>query len=189
MKSIVWRICSLLSVLAILAVLLYGSNRLLDVTESGAPILARPDAGKRLLISMEGFRFAQTEEGRVPWRMSASNADLYENKEARLKNIEIVFTTPEGKRAALIGEQGTLDTRNGDARIRRGSRDVRIVSSEGYLMTTDSLAWKAGQREVTTPDAFKVLGRDIYFEGKGFSAEVDMRKLSVDSNVKAILQE
>jgi hypothetical protein len=42
---------------------------------------------------------------------------------------------------------------------------------------------------VTTQDPFKVLGKEIYLEGKGLSADVDLRKMLVKSNVKAVLQE
>jgi len=90
---------------------------------------------------------------------------------------------------ALIGENGVMDTTSGNATIRRGAREVRVVTSDGYLMTTNSLFWKADERLVRTPDPFKVLGKEIYLEGKGFSAEVDMRKVVVDRDVKAVLQE
>jgi hypothetical protein len=56
-------------------------------------------------------------------------------------------------------------------------------------MTTNSLFWKAKERVIGTEEPFKVLGREIYLEGKGFSADVDMRKILVNSNVKAVLQE
>jgi len=36
-----------------------------------------------------------------------------------------------------------MDTLNGNATIRRGLREVRIITSDGYLMTTDTLHWKA----------------------------------------------
>ena len=82
------------------------------------PSLFRPAAGPRLFMSMEGFRFAQSENGRVVWRMKAGSADLYENKEAQLTDLEITFTTPDSREAALIGETGTMDTVTGNASIR-----------------------------------------------------------------------
>jgi hypothetical protein len=82
-----------------------------------------------------------------------------------------------------------MDTLNGNATIHRGAREVRIITSDGYLMTTNTLFWKADDRVVKTPDAFKVLGKEIYLEGKGLSADVDLRKMLVESNVKAVLQE
>ena len=38
--------------------------------------------------------------------MHARNADLYENKEAQLKDLEITFIAPDNKEAALLGETG-----------------------------------------------------------------------------------
>jgi len=168
---------------------LYGSYRLIREADFSAPALFQPAPARRVLISMEGFRFAQTEGGRVSWRLNASRTELFENREARLKDVELQFLEPDGRTVRLIGESGVMDTVKGNATIRRGVREVRIITSEGYLMTTNSLFWKARERVVTSPDPFKVLGKEIYLEGKGFSANVDMRKMLVESNVKAVLQE
>lgn len=183
------RFFAVLSVLIVLAAFLYGSYLFLRDADITMPSLFGPAPGKRLFISMDGFRLTQSEEGRVSLRMSAKAADLFENKEARLKEIELVFNNPDGRTAALIGETGTMDMASGNGAIRRGVREVRIVTSDGYLMTTDSLIWKAKERVIKTGEPFKVLGREIYLEGKGLSADVDMRKMLVDSNVKAVLQE
>jgi len=183
------RFFSVLALFGVLAAALYSSYRLLRDAGFSVPALYRPAESKRLLISMDGFRFSQTEGGKVSWRMNSSRTDLFEDREARLNKVEIQFLEPDGRKVTLIGETGVMDTVKGNATIRRGAREVRIITSDGYLMTTDSLFWRANDRVVTTTDPFKVLGRDIYFEGKGFSADVDMRKMLVNSNVKAVLQE
>jgi hypothetical protein len=121
--------------------------------------------------------------------MDARNADLYENKEAQLQDIKIVFKSPENKESTILGETGTLDTTSGNASIRRVTREVRVITSDGYLLTSDSLFWKAGERVVWTADPFKLLGSEIYLEGTGISANVDMRTIMVKNDVKAVLQE
>jgi len=168
---------------------LFGAYVLLTRTEMAMPPFLRPAPGPRLFMSMEGFRFSQSEDGHVAWRVRARNADLYESKEAKLKDLEITFTTPDNKEAALIGEQGVLDTVSGNGSVTSINHEVRVVSSDGYLLTTNSLFWKARERQVVTPDPFKLLGTEIYLEGKGLSANVDMRTIVVNSNVKAVLQE
>jgi LPS export ABC transporter protein LptC len=183
------RFFSVLALFCVLAGGLYGSYRLLRDVDFSIPSLLRPAPGKRLLISMDGFRFSQTEGGRVSTRINASRTDLFENREAHLKDVELQFIEPDGRKVVLIGETGIMDTVKGNATIRRGAREVRIITSDGYLMTTNSLFWRASDRVVTTSDPFKVLGKEIYLEGKGFSADVDMRKILVQSNVKAVLQE
>jgi LPS export ABC transporter protein LptC len=188
MKVIV-RFFKILAVLLILSALLYSGYVLLRGADITMPTLFNPVPGERLLMSMEGFRFAQSENGRVSWRMNARSANLYASKEAQLKDIEIVFITPDKKEAALIGDVGIMDTVTGNASVRRDSHEVRVVTSDGYLLTTDSLTWKASDRLVLTPDPFKVLGSEIYLEGRGLTANLDMRMIVVNNNVKAVLQE
>jgi LPS export ABC transporter protein LptC len=175
------------AVLAI-AVVLYGGYLWLRGTELAMPSLFQP-RGARLLMSMEGFRFSESENGRISWRMNARTADLYENKEARLKDMEITFLAPDQREGKLLGESGTMDTITGNAEIRGGSREVRVVTSDGYLLTTNSLFWNADERLVRTPDPFKLLGTELYLEGKGITANLDMHSIVVGGNVKAVLQE
>jgi len=167
----------------------FGSYLLLRGTEIIMPSLFHPASGPRLIMSMDGFRYTQSENGRVTWRMDARSADIYENKEAKLQDIKIVFKNSENKDATVLGETGTMDTTNGNASLRRVTREVRVISSDGYLLTSDSLAWKAGERIVWTADPFKLLGREIYLEGTGISANVDLRDIMVKNDVKAVLQE
>ncbi len=178
-----------LSAALVLMAAVYGTYLILSQTNMTMPSLMHPAPTSRLFMSMEGFRFSQSENGRVVWRMKARNADLYESKEAKLKDLEITYLTPDNKEAALIGDSGTLDTVSGNASVSRVDHEVRVVSGDGYLVTTNSLFWKARERQVVTPDPFKLLGSEIYLEGKGLSADVDIRKIVVDSNVKAVLQE
>lgn len=140
-------------------------------------------------MSMEGFGFTQSVQGKVSSKMTARTADLYENKETRLQELKIEFNSPDNKKATLLGETGTMDTATGNGSIHSGARSVRVMTSDGYLLTTNSLVWNAGKRIVRTADPFKLLGREIYLEGRGFSADVNMGTMKVDSNVKAVLQE
>ncbi len=178
-----------LGVFLVLIASLYGAYALLRVTDLAMPTLFQPASGARLLMSMEGFRFIETEDGRVSWRMSAGSAELYDSKEAQLKNVEITFAAPDKGEARLLGEVATLDTDTGDASLRRGVREVRLITSEGYLLTADSLSWQADQRIVRTTDPFKLLGRELYLEGQGLSGDANMLTIEVDQHVKAVLQE
>lgn len=182
-------IITVLGAVIVLSAALYGAYALLRGTDLTTPTLFQPESGTRLLMSMEGFRFVETENGRVSWRMTALSADLYESKEAQLKNVEITFIAPNSREAWLLGEAATLDTDTGDVAIRRGVREVRIVTSEGYLLTTDSLFWQAGNRIVRTTGPFKLLGSELYLEGRGLSGNADMLTIEVDKHVKAVLQE
>jgi LPS export ABC transporter protein LptC len=179
----------LLSVLGVLATLLYGSYRLLRDTNLAVPSLFRPVQAKRVLIDMDGYRMVQTENGRTAWSITARTAELFDTRDAVLRDLEIVLYYPDGRTAALLADEGSMNTVSGDASVQRGAREVRIVTSDGYLMTTDFLLWKAVNRVVRTTSSFRVLGKEIFLEGVGMTANADLRKVVVEKNVKAILQE
>ena len=183
------KIFTILSVLFLFSAVIYGGYLLFRGSDAPVSTPVQPAPGERLLISMDGFRFAQSHDGKVVWRMLAQNADLYGNKEAQLKEIEIFFNNPNDRDATLLGETGTMYTITGNASIHRGAKEVRIMTSDGYLLTTDSLFWKAGGRLVWTEGPFKMLGSEIYLEGVGLSANVDLHSVVVKNNVKAVLQE
>ena len=180
----------LLLIFLILGVIVYSGYQFIRGTkEITVPSLLKPQLGVRMLMSMEGFRFAQSENGVISWTMNARNAELYENKEAQLSDVEIDFKNPNGKEATLFGDSGTMDTTSGNASIHRVSQDVRIATTDDYLLTTSSLFWKAGERLVWTPDPFKLLGIKLFLEGVGITANVDLHTVAVKDNVKAVLQE
>lgn len=162
---------------------------ILRVKEIRMPALFRPEPGVRLLMSMEGFRFSRSENGRIAWRMQAGFADLYENREAQLKDIKIIVNQPGRGEAVLLGDSGTMDTQSGNAVVKGGEQEVRVVTSDGYLLTTNSIEWNARLRKVKTSEPFKLLGREIYLEGRGITADIDSGTLEVKDNVKAVLQE
>jgi LPS export ABC transporter protein LptC len=189
MKHAIFRFLIVFFVLTSVSAVLYMSYRALRDTNLNVPSLFPSSAEGKPVISMSGFRLVESEAGRVAWSVEAKRADLLDNKEALLSEVEAVFHNPDGKTAALIGESGTIDTKSGNASVRGDGKDVRIVTSDGYLMTTDVLSWNAARRTVWTKDPFRVLGREIYVEGKGMRADVDLQELKVEGNVKAILQE
>ncbi len=186
----VTRIFTTLALFLVLAAAFYGGYLLLRGRDLAVPSIFQPAGGVRLLLSMDGFQFTQSANGKTAWRMFAKNAELYANKEAQLKEVEITFNSPDDSRSAkLLGETATMDTATGNSSVRRGATEVRIVTSDGYLLTTNSLFWKAGDRLVWTPEPFKLLGSEIYLEGVGLTAYADMRSLVVKNHVKAVLQE
>jgi LPS export ABC transporter protein LptC len=189
MFSAVLRSVFLFLVLGVLATLLYGSYWVLQDTSLAIPSLFKPVQSRRVLIDMEGYRMLQSENGRAAWSITARTAELFDSREALLRDLEAVLYYPDGRTAALLAAEGTMNTVSGDATVRRGTQEVRIVTSDGYLMTTDVLLWKAVDRVVRTTSSFRVLGKEIFLEGVGMTADVDLRKVVVEKNVKAILQE
>ena len=186
--TVIRTVSKVFAALLVAGACIYGGYLLIRGAELVIPALLPPAPGPRLIISMEKFTLTQSENGRAAWVVNASNADLYESKEAKLEDVRVDFKNPDSREATMLGDLGTMDTGSGNASLRRNTQDVRIVTSDGYLLTTSSLFWKAGERQVWTSDPFKLLGSEIYLEGVGITADVDMSRIAVKNNVKAVLQ-
>jgi len=180
---------SLLVLLVIVLLAMQVSNILVRKVDISITSLFRPASASRLLMSMDGFLYEQLTRDAVPWQMQARHADLYENREALLQTVEIVLDTENKQRVTLTGDEGTLNTANGNASIKRLEHDVRLVTSDGYLLTTPSLRWVSAEHVIKTNDPFKLLGSNIYLEGKGLTASTGLHAMTVNEHVKAILQE
>jgi LPS export ABC transporter protein LptC len=173
-----------------IALLVTGSYFILKESEQiSVPVLLQPTSGNRQLMNMDTFRFVRSEKGLVTVRLDAAKAELYDNKEAHLMDVEILFVDSDTREAKITGDSGNMDTTTGNASLRRVARDVKIITSDDYLLTTASLFWKAGERIVRTADPFKLIGNEIYLEGVGLTANADLGTLAVKDNVKAVLQE
>jgi LPS export ABC transporter protein LptC len=171
--------------------LCFGAFILVQERERVAPALFHPVRSEHVLMSMKGFRIARSERGAVSWIMNARDADLLDNKKSRLNEVDIhYFAGSSGAEATLTSDAGQVDTMSGDATFFRGSHDVKVVSSDGYLLTTaHALLWNADSRKIETTGQFTLLGKELYLEGVGMTADVDLRFLTVRNNVKAVLQE
>ena len=140
-------------------------------------------------MTMDNFHFTQAGKGKIDWEVKAVRAKLFkkENK-AVLEDVEAVFTTSQGIRLELKGDEGLFNTESHDIYIRKKNNDIKIVSSNGYTMTTDSLSWNNKKRVVATDDAVSIEGKDIKVRGKGLRINAVTQELEVMSDVEAVIK-
>ncbi|MEK6678226.1 MAG: LPS export ABC transporter periplasmic protein LptC, partial [Nitrospirota bacterium] len=137
----------------------------------------------------DNFHFTQAGKGKTDWEVKAVRAKLFkkENK-AVLEDVVAVFTTSQGIRLELKGDEGLFNTESHDIYIRKRNNDIKIISSNGYTMTTDSLSWDNKKRVVATDDAVSIEGKEIRLKGKGLRINAISQELEVLSNVEAVIK-
>ncbi len=140
-------------------------------------------------MTMDNFHFTQTGKGKIDWEVKSGKARLFkkENK-AVLENVEAVFTTSQGIRLELKGDEGLFNTESHDVFIRKKNHEIKIISSNGYTMTTDSLSWDNKKRVVATDDFVLIEGKDLRIKGKGFRINAVSQELEVLSDVEAVIK-
>ncbi len=140
-------------------------------------------------MTMDNFHFTQAGQGKSDWEVKAVRAKLFkkENK-AVLEDVVAVFTTSQGVRLELKGDEGLFNTESHDIYIRKRNNDIKIISSNGYTMTTDSLSWDNKKRVVATDDAVLIEGKEIKLKGKGLRINAISQELEVLSDVEAVIK-
>ncbi|MBI5042464.1 MAG: LPS export ABC transporter periplasmic protein LptC [Nitrospirae bacterium] len=140
-------------------------------------------------MTMDNFHFTQTGKGKIDWEVKAAKARLFkkENK-AVLEDIEAVFTTSEGIRLELKGDEGLFNTESHDIYIRKKNNDIKVTSSNGYIMTTDSLSWDNKKRIVATDAQVLIEGKEASIKGRGFRINAVSQELEVLSDVEAVIK-
>ncbi len=80
----------------------------------------------------------------------------------------------------LKADEGIVDKTGGNLKLRK---NVRITSSEGGRLTTDSLEWKKDENLVTTEDRVDLTDRRLNASGTGMTARTDFHRVEMKKDV------
>lgn len=140
-------------------------------------------------MTMDNFHFTQTGKDKIEWEVRAARAKLFkdENK-AVLDDMTAAFVTPQGIRLELKGDEGIFNTDSHDMYIRKRDNQIRVISSNGYTMQTDSLFWNNKKRMVITEDAVLIEGPQLKVKGRGFRINAVSQQLEVLADVEATIK-
>lgn len=140
-------------------------------------------------MTMDNFHFTQTGKDKIDWEVRAARAKLFkdENK-AVLDDMAATFVTPQGIRLELKGDEGIFNTDSHDMYIRKRDNQIRVTSSNGYTMQTDSLFWNNKKGMVITEDAVLIEGPQLKVKGRGFRINTISQQLEVLADVEATIK-
>ena len=144
---------------------------------------ARPDAAADL--KLDRVHYTETREGMKEWELEAVSAVYYQEKETIvLEKVRGTFYGKNEESYTLVGERGKFNTQTKVIEVFDG---VKIDSSHGYHMRTQSLQYRAEQRELTTSDPVEIKGPDMQVEGVGMVVELNRECLRIMGGVTTTL--
>ncbi|MFZ3089998.1 MAG: LPS export ABC transporter periplasmic protein LptC [Nitrospirota bacterium] len=140
-------------------------------------------------MTMDNFHFTQTGKDKIDWEVRAARAKLFkEENKAVLEDVEASFITPQGIKLVLKGDEGIFNTDSHDIYIRKKNNYIKITSSNGYTMQTDSLFWNNKKKMVVTEDAVLIEGPQLRVKGRGFRINALSQQLEVLADVEATIK-
>lgn len=157
------------------------------------PGLKRPPAPSKEVkmdqaeVSIDGFRFSNTDNEKGNWDLTARKADVRKDTGiASLKDLQAIFNGNDGTVLTLKADSGTFDTNSKDVKLLSKDKDIKITSSSGYEMFAKNLRWDNDKKELSTDDVVKLSGRNIKIEGRGLVARSDLQEVKITNGVKTV---
>jgi len=124
--------------------------------------------------------------GRTEWELTAKSADYFKEKGVTyLDSPQVVFYGEKGKRMELEGDNGEIFNDTNDITV---SGNVKITTSDGYLLRSDSLRYSSEKKVVTTESKVFIKGKGLEIEGIGMSADIERNTALIKRGVKAVLE-
>lgn len=133
---------------------------------------------------LSNFTLRQTGEKGLQWILEAEEGISYGPGEpTQLRGMRVRFYDgSETARSILTSRRGEIDE---ETRTLVAQDSVVVVTPAGERLETESLQWDPRAERITTEAAFRLArGRDV-LTGTGFSADPDLRRYSVKSDVRA----
>jgi len=138
-------------------------------------------------LKLDRVHYTETREGVKEWELEAASAQYFkEENTVLLDKVKATFFGKEGQTYTLVGEKGRSNTTTKAIQIFDG---IRLESSDGYQMHTQSLNYQPQKREFHTPDAVEIMGPQLRVEGIGLIVDLDRQQLKVLREVHTTLSQ
>jgi len=144
-----------------------------------------PDAGPGTEYTgpssaLGGFRLTETDSGRLKWILKADSADTFDDnlQQTLVANPHVDFYNSEREiYSVLTAEKGVVQ---GSTRDMTAQGRVRIVTTAGDTLTTETLEWHNVQARVRTADTFRLARPDVVLTGRGFESDQDLKNYKTE---------
>jgi LPS export ABC transporter protein LptC len=144
---------------------------------------AKPDGAVDL--KLDRVHYTETREGVKEWELEAVSAAYYkEQNTVVLEKVRVTFYGKNQESYVLVGERGKLNTQTKIIEVFGG---VKVDSSDGYQMVTQSLKYQANLKELSTPDPVDMRGPDLRVQGVGMIVDLNHQRVKILGEVTTIL--
>jgi LPS export ABC transporter protein LptC len=181
-----WELVARRILLALSVVLASFLGYLLFVNADSAPASrpAAPGSLERADAKISEFSFTQTKGDAIQWQVQAKSARLFEQeKKALLSTVDVTLYGAQGKELTVSGDEGTLDTATKNFTLVNRQDPLVVVTSSGYTIYTNHLAWTDATREIRTDDPVRIVGNGLAVTGRGLLGRLESEEFEVLEDV------
>ena len=139
--------------------------------------LSPPEPVSTADLQLDRMKYTETREGVKEWELEAASVRYFQDENmVFLEKVKATFFGKNQESYTLVGERGRFNTQTKAIEVFDG---VRIESSDGYRMQTQTLEYRAEERELRTSDPVEMSGPQLDVRGTGLVVELDHQRLKI----------
>lgn len=145
-----------------------------------------PFSAEDAKMYLEKIHFVEDKDGKKTWELEATS--IQQNREENLlvlQDVKVTVFTEGARTFTITGKEGKvfLDSKNMELH-----GDVTVSSSDGYRLTTNSVAYRHEEKKLGTSDPVEIEGERIQVLGKGLQVDMEARTFKILGQVKTRLR-
>ncbi len=132
-------------------------------------------------ILFEGFKMVSSKGTQQRWIFRARAAQIYEKINlAKAQDIEMIYLKAGKVQSTLTAKKGLLNTKTNHM---QAVDQVKMVSSDGVVLTTEKLDWDQSKDRIYTDQPVRVERQDSVLTGIGLEADSELKHLEILAKV------
>ncbi len=164
----------------IVLIRLWGNIRdeKVSAKKEGVPKVSSENAD----MSLEKIRLVEDKHGRKTWELEAKT--VQQNNDDNVMTLDepkVTYYTEEGRVIVVTGTKGKVKQDSKDMEL---TGNVKLTSSDGYTLKTNSLSYSHQNRKVTTADPVEIEGDQMHLVGQGMQVDMETQTFKVFNRVK-----
>ncbi|MCK9572140.1 MAG: LPS export ABC transporter periplasmic protein LptC [Candidatus Omnitrophica bacterium] len=119
------------------------------------------------------------DKGKKSWDLAGKSADIFDDT-VKLKAVKGTLYE-EKDNVLLSADNGNFNKKSGLVHL---EDNVVLTTSSGAKLTSDTLNWDRKQQTITTDSRVNLDKNQMNLQGKGASAQTNLKKLQVNEDVR-----
>lgn len=174
------RIVSLLLLIGVIAVIVTAFIRARKQAPQTGFLKEAPVLKGKVTSIVEGYKYVKTENGRETLRLLAAKDTAYEDGRHELEKVDLVaFGVEQGRSVHIVAERGSYLRDQSQVTF---SGNVKVTSSDGLEVTTESLKYDQQSEIASTEEAVQFRREEISGSSIGALLHAKDRNLTLPKN-------
>lgn len=148
-----------------------------------APVPAPP--AQQADYRVNEVHISETLEGNLRWTLDADHAEVFDKEQRTIMRKVSIHVFSKDVEWTVTADQGVLDNEKRDVSL---AGNVLVTSNDGLRLTTNELAWRNTERNLSTDDVVEIKREGTTIVGRGLDVRMNEQHAVLGKRVRVVIQ-